>query len=169
VHATPATLGRLRELLAITISGVEDWLGGRLRWRELVPGQPVGALDAQVTPFEVDHGIECVDFRIARDGSAVTFAADTRFCENVIRYAKGTNLLVHEAYGPEGGAEQAHAFGHSTAAEVGRAAREAGAGGLVLTHLRARRFADPDELAAEAADVFGGRVTVARDLGACDF
>ncbi len=169
VHATPATLATLRELLALTIPGVEDWLGERLRWRGLIPGEPVQAVDAEVTPFEVDHGPECVGFRIDRGGSAMTFAADTRPCENVVRYAKGTDLLVHEAYGPESSAKQAHAFGHSTAAEAGRAAEEAGVGRLVLTHLRASRHASPGELAAEAADAFGGTVTAARDLDAYRF
>ncbi len=169
VHATPATLATLRELLALTIPGVEGWLGERLGWRGLTPGEPVGASDAEVTPFEVDHGLECVGFRIERDGSAMTFAADTRPCENVVRYAKGADLLVHEAYGLESNAEQAHAFGHSTAAEAGRAAREAGVGCLVLTHLRESRHAIPGELAAEAADAFGGPVAAARDLDAYRF
>jgi ribonuclease Z len=169
VHATPATLEMLHELLALTIPGVESWLGERLRWSTLTPGEAVGAGDAEVTPFEVDHGIECVGFRVERGGSAMTFAADTRPSENVVRYAKGADLLVHEAYGPENGMERAHLFGHSTAAEAGRAAGEAGAGRLVLTHLRASRHASPEELAAEAAEAFGGPVIVARDLDAFSF
>jgi hypothetical protein len=32
VHALPETLGALREMLALTIPGVEDWMGERLRW-----------------------------------------------------------------------------------------------------------------------------------------
>jgi hypothetical protein len=35
VHAMPATLGSLHDLLALTIPGVEDWLGDHLRWREI--------------------------------------------------------------------------------------------------------------------------------------
>ncbi len=147
VYATPATLGSLRELLALTIPGVEDWLGKRLSWSELTPGQPVGAGDAVVIPFEVNHGLECVGFRVDQNSSTVTFAVDNRPCANVVRYAKGADLLVHEAYGPESSAKQAHAFGYSTAADAGRAARTAGAKRLVLTHLRASRFAEPAALA----------------------
>ena len=66
VHATPATLATLRELLALTIPGVEDWLGKRLRWRGLTPGEPVGAGDAGVRPFEVDHSPERVGFHTDR-------------------------------------------------------------------------------------------------------
>jgi ribonuclease Z len=169
IHAPPETLRALHDLLALTIPGVEDWLGGRLRWSELTPEKPARAGDAEVTPFEVDHGIECVGFRISQGGSTLVYAADTRPCPNVVRYAEGADLLVHEAYGPEQDAKQAHAFGHSTAADAGRAAREAGARRLVLTHLRAGRFADPYELAVEAASAFDNPVAVAGDLGAFHF
>jgi ribonuclease Z len=169
IHAPPETLRALHDLLALTIPGVEDWLGGRLLWSELTPDKPARVGDAEVTPFEVDHGIECVGFRISQGGSTLVYAADTRPCQNIVRYAEGADLLVHEAYGPEQGARQAHAFGHSTAADAGRASREAGAKRLVLTHIRADRFADPCALAEEAASVFGLRVEVAGDLDAFDF
>ncbi|MDQ3795526.1 MAG: MBL fold metallo-hydrolase, partial [Actinomycetota bacterium] len=169
VHALPQTLAALRELLALVIPGVEDWLGGRLRWSELTPEKPTRAAGAEVTPFEVDHGIECVGFRVVRGRSTLVYAADTRPCANVVEHAKGADLLVHEAYGSEQDAKQAHAFGHSTAADAGRAACTAGAKRLVLTHLRASRFADPAALAKEAASAFGRPVELAGDLDAFDF
>ena len=169
VHAPPETLRALHELLALTIPGVEDWLGGRLLWSELIPEKPTRAGGAEVTPFEVDHGIECVGFRISQGDSTLVYAADTRPCPSVVEYAKGADLLVHEAYGPEQGAKQAHAFGHSTAADAGRTAREAGARRLILTHLRASRFADPGALAKEAASAFDNPVEVAKDLDTFDF
>ncbi len=169
IHAPPETLSALHDLLTLTIPGVEEWLGKRLRWSELTPEKPARAGDAEVTPFEVDHGIECVGFRVVQEGHALVYAADTRPSPNVVRYAEDAGLLVHEAYGTERDAEQARLFGHSTAAEAGRAAREAGVGRLVLTHLRASRFADPAELAKGAASVFGGPVEVANDLDIFDF
>jgi ribonuclease Z len=101
VHATPETLSALKELLGLIIPGVEDWLGKRLIWRELAPGKPVRADDAEVTPFEVNHGLRCVGFRIIRRSSSMTFSADTRPCRSVIEHARETDLLVHEAYGPK--------------------------------------------------------------------
>jgi len=169
VHATTGTLEALRALLSLTIPGVEDWLGERLRWAELEHGKTTTAGDAEVTPFEVDHGLECVGFRVEQGGSAMVHAADTRPCPNVAANAREADLLVHEAYGLEDDAKRAHAFGHSTAAEAGRVAREAGAKRLVLTHLRASRFVDPAELAAEAASAFGGPLKAARDLDAFGF
>ena len=169
VHAMPETLAALRELLELTIPGMEDWLGERLSWSELAPGQSTRVQDAEVTPFEVDHGIECAGFRVQQGGSVAVFAADTRPCPQVVEHARGADLLVHEAYAPDGEAERAHTLGHSTAAEAGRVARAAGVRRLVLTHLRASRFSDPKELAAEAEAAFGGCVEVANDLDTFEF
>ncbi len=169
IHATSGTLEALEELLNLTIPGVEDWLGERLRWAELEHAKLTTAEDAQVTPFGVDHGLGCVGFRIEQGGSVMAYAADTRPCPNVVEHARNADLLVHEAYGPEDDAKWAYAFGHSTAPEAGRIARTAGAKRLVLTHFRASRFVDPAELAAEAASAFGGPVEAARDLDAFDF
>ena len=169
VYALPETLRALRTLLALTIPGIEDWLGEGLRWRDLTPGSQIRAQDAEVTPFLVDHSVECVGYRIAQGGSTAVFSADTRPCPRVIEYAQGAGLLIHEAYGTRDEAGTAHARGHSTAAEAGKAARGGGVGRLVLTHLRAERFADPARLVAEAGEVFGGPVEVARDLGAFEF
>lgn len=169
VHALPGTLCALRELLALIIPGVESWLGERLRWRELVPGNPTAVGDAEITPFEVDHGLECAGFRLVQGGSTLVYAADTRPCPNVVEYAHNADVLVHEVYASEEGAEQAHTFGHSSATEAGCTAREAGVERLVLTHFRASRYADAVELAAEARAVFGGPVEAASDLEAFDF
>ena len=164
IYALPETFRALHEILALTIPGVEGWLGPRLRWHELAPGDAVGTGDATVTPVPVEHGLECTGFRFVPGGKAVFFTADTRPCAAVVAGARGVDLLIHEAYGLEAGAGDAHRFGHSTAADAGRAAREAGAGRLLLTHLRAARFVDPAALAAEAAAVYGRPVEVAHDL-----
>ena len=169
VHALPGTSRALRELLALTIPGVEGWLGNRLSWRELAPELPIQIGDAEVTPFLVDHGVQCAGFRIARGNSIMVFAADTRPCPRVAEYAQRADLLIHEAYGMRSEAERAHALGHSTAADAGEVARAAEARRLVLTHFRASRFADPEELAAEAEAAFGQPVGAAHDLDIFEF
>ncbi len=169
VHGTPGTLQALRELLAVTIPGVESWLGERLTWRELALGETVRVNDAQITPFRTNHALGCVGFRVALGVSTLVYAADTGPCPEVVENAREAELLIHEAYGPAGEAERAHALGHSAASEAGEVARAAGAKRLVLTHFRASRFANPKELVAEAATAFGGPVEAARDLDAFDF
>jgi len=49
------------------------------------------------------------------------------------------------------------------------AAREAGVGRLMLTHVRANRHVSPEALAQEAASAFGGPVATAWDLDAFRF
>ena len=53
-----------------------------------------------VTAFTVDHGHEAikpaVGFRIDYKGRSAVISGDTRYCENLIRAARGADILVHE-------------------------------------------------------------------------
>ena len=169
VHAAPETLRALRGVLELTLPGAEGWLGKRLGWHELLPNEPTELGGTDITPFLMNHGIECLGFRIAQMSSVAVFTVDTRPSPEVVECASGADLLVHDAYSPQSAAQQAHAMGHSTATEAGRAAHAAGVKRLILTHLRASRFADPDALAAEAEAAFGGPVDAANDLDVFDF
>jgi ribonuclease Z len=53
----------------------------------------------KVTAFEVDHGEQikpAFGYRVEFDGRAVIISGDTRFSENVIKYGRGADLIVHE-------------------------------------------------------------------------
>jgi ribonuclease Z len=169
VYALPGTLKALKELLALTIPGVEDWLGTRLGWRELAPEKPILLGNTELVPFLVDHSVECVGYRVTQNGSVLVISADTRPCRTVVEHSRGADLLIHEAYGTKGESEWAHAVGHSSATDAGEVARTAGVDRLVLTHFRESRSADPGELAAEAASAFGGPVEAASDLDTFEF
>jgi len=168
VYAPPDTLRALHALLALTIPGVEEWLGARLTWRALTMGAPVAMGSVVVTPVAVDHDIECAGLRLALGDADVVFSADTRPCPALVAHARGADLLIHEAYGVATTAAEAHRFGHSTAIDAGCAARDAGARRLLLTHFRASRVADPAALCAEAEGVFVRSVELAEDLGVTD-
>jgi ribonuclease Z len=169
VHAASETLRALRSFLGLTIPGAEDWLGKRLGWHELVPGKPAEVAETEITPFLMNHGLECVGFRVARADSVAVFAVDTRPFPEVVENASGADLLIHDTYGLHSEAEQAHAMGHSTATDAGEVARAAGVLRLVLSHLRASRFVDPEALVAEAESAFGGPVKAAEDLDIVHF
>jgi len=169
VHAASETLRALRSFLDLTIPGAEGWLGKRLGWNELVPGKPTEVGGTEITPFSMNHGLECVGFRVVRADSVAVFAVDTRPSPEVVENARGADLLVHDTYGPERAAEQAHTMGHSTAAEAGEAAHAAGVLRLILTHIRSSHFVDPEALVAEASSTFKGPVTAAEDLDVVDF
>jgi ribonuclease Z len=57
----------------------------------------------KVTAFTVDHGRvkPALGYRIDFAGHSVVLSGDTRFSENLIRFAQGTDVLVHEVIDPE--------------------------------------------------------------------
>lgn len=57
----------------------------------------------KVSAFEVDHAPlkPAFGYRINYAGRSVVLSGDTRFSENLIKYAKGTDLLVHEVVAAE--------------------------------------------------------------------
>lgn len=164
IHAMPAAARSLRKLLGITIPGVETWLGPRLHWRDLAVNEPVDLERLTVTPFGVEHGIECVGFGLQHAGRKTVFSADSKPCASLTAAARDADVLIHEVYSLASDAATAHRYGHSTARDAGEAARAAGARELVLTHFRASDFVDTVDLVAEAVKSYGPNVRAAHDL-----
>jgi ribonuclease Z len=56
----------------------------------------------KVTAFEVDHApiTPAFGYRMDYAGRSVTISGDTRYCENLIKHAKGTDVLLHEVIVP---------------------------------------------------------------------
>lgn len=66
---------------------------------EMQPGVIYDKEGIKVTAIEVDHGDllkPAFAFRIDHDGRSVTISGDTRFSENLIAKATGTDLLIHQ-------------------------------------------------------------------------
>jgi ribonuclease Z len=57
----------------------------------------------KITAFEVDHKPvkPAFGYRIDYAGRSVVLSGDTRYSENLIRYSKGVDLLIHEVVSPE--------------------------------------------------------------------
>ena len=57
----------------------------------------------KVTAFEIDHGRvkPAFGYRIDYAGRSVVLSGDTRPSENLIRYSKSVDLLIHEVVSPE--------------------------------------------------------------------
>lgn len=123
----------------------------------------------------VTHGYvrEAVGYRFEYRGCVVAISGDTTECDGVVELARDADLLVHEILdeprllelaGP--GSRPYIIDYHSTAEQVGRMATQAGVKHLVLTHIipALRNDADAENLRAQVAAHFSGRITVGRDL-----
>jgi len=57
----------------------------------------------RVTAFRVDHGPvkPALGYRIDYQGHSVVLSGDTRPSENLVKFAQGTDVLVHEVLDPE--------------------------------------------------------------------
>src|SRR5215471_19230053 len=72
--------------------------GSKLLVKEIVQGVVYEKNGVKVIAFKVDHypNIPAFGYRIEYNGHSVVLSGDTRYSENLIRFAKSTDLLVHE-------------------------------------------------------------------------
>ncbi|MDE7151002.1 MAG: ribonuclease Z, partial [Candidatus Amulumruptor sp.] len=91
------------------------------------------------------------------------YCSDTMADSRVAKAIRGVDVVYHETTYLSDMAAQAHARGHSTAAEAARIAAEAEAKILVIGHY-SKRYTSPEPLVAEAASIFPGTV-IAADEG----
>lgn len=164
-----------RGSLGRSLAGIED-----IDCVETCGGFEVQIAGVQVTVQPVEHSIETHAFRFEdlSAGTAVVFSGDTRRLKSLAGFAAGADVLVHDAaVGPTVAVPPAPAWEpfldrdeavrdrlhdvHSTPAEAGQVAAEAGVDTLVLNHLSP--YADVDSYRRDAEAAFGGRVVVAED------
>ena len=127
--------------------------------------------DVKVTAFAVDHRpvVPAFGYRFESGEKVIVISGDTRPSDNLIRHARGADVLVHEAYlseyfsktdNPEVAA-RLRAY-HTTAEQAGQVAAAAGVKMLVLTHLIP---GDKDaEFKRRASESFKGKIVVGHDL-----
>jgi len=125
----------------------------------------------RVTAFAVDHRpVEpAFGYRFDCGGNSIVVSGDTRPTPNLAKFAKGSDILVMEAYLPEHFlkvdtpevAKKLMSY-HTSAEEAGDMATQAGVKTLVLTHLIPANA--EGTFAKRASAHFRGQVIVGRDL-----
>jgi len=124
-------------------------------WGRLQSGEDVRLVDNNVVRSSDVMGA-------ARPGKSVAYCLDTRPCAMAVQLARNVDLLIHEATYTEEFVSEAQRYGHSTAAQAARTARDAGARQLLITHF-STRFPDPSPLLQEARAIFPDTI-LAEDL-----
>ena len=135
--------------------------------------------DSSCARLRVDHPpvTDCYALRFEHEGRSVVFSADTTWFPPLAGFARGADILVHEAMLEEGvdrlvartgnGARlREHLLAsHTLAGDAGRIAADAEVGHLVLNHLIPAD--DPGigeaEWIAAVRKTWQGRLTIARD------
>jgi ribonuclease BN (tRNA processing enzyme) len=142
-------------------------------------GQVLQTADVKVTAFRTPHPpiTDNFAYKFETPDGVIVFSSDTNYNPKLAEFAKGADVLVHEAlYVPwvdklvarvkNGATLKKHLLDSHTAAEdVGRVADAAGVKVLVMSHLVPGDLDVTDEQwLGEAKKTFKGRIIVARDL-----
>jgi ribonuclease BN (tRNA processing enzyme) len=120
------------------------------------------ALSCEIGPFRLStapmaHPVEAYAMRLEAEGASLVYTGDTGPNDRLVPLADSTSVLLSEASFLDG--EDNPPALHMTGSDAGRAARDAGVGRLVVTHVPP--WHDPVDAHAAASEVFDGPVELA--------
>jgi ribonuclease Z len=133
--------------------------------------------DLKVTAFTVDHGPirPAFGYRVDYAGHSVVLSGDTRYSENLIHFAQGADVLIHEVIDPEAyrasdllpnDLQKQKVIDHHTTPEQA---------GTVFSHAKPKLAVyshivpfDASELVAHTRKTYSGPLEVGEDLMSID-
>lgn len=175
---TDHLLAAYAEDITVRIEGLEHQTpdGYKVNVHEIRSGIVYDSLGVRVAALPVPHGNWEISlaYRIDTGDKSVVISGDTRYNENLVPFAAGAEILVHEVYSaarlkpePRPGGEDwpkyMHEF-HTSDAELGSLAAKIGPKVLVLTHIIRMGASDDELIAGVRKGGFKGRIVVGRDL-----
>jgi len=118
-------------------------------YRRLQEGRPVEHGGTTFTPDMV--------LGPPRRGRKIVYTGDTMPSEALVTFARGADLLIHDATAESSLEEKANRYGHSTARQAAVVAKDAAVRTLALTHV-SPRYEDGASILADATPVFPNTV-----------
>jgi ribonuclease Z len=145
--------------------------GWRVNVHEYTDGTIYQDDRVKVEAFSVKHGTwpNAYGFRFSTVDRVIVISGDTMPCENIIKYAKGADILIHEVYSKSGFDKKSdlwkkyHSTHHTSTLELGKIAQEAKPDLVVLYHILFWGASDQD-LLKEISQIYNGKVLVGKDL-----
>lgn len=118
--------------------------------------------DFRILAWPTKHFVPTIGLRVEnkRTGRVLAYSCDTEPVPAIVALARDADILIHETAGS--------GPGHSSAAEAGQAATDAGAKALYLIHYQVWN-ADPKLLIAEAQMTYAGPVVLCKDGDVFEF
>lgn len=86
-------------------------------------------------------------------GKKISLVIDTKYCNNAIRMAKNSDILISEATYADDNKERAREYKHLTAKQAALIAKKSNSKKLILTHF-SQRYKTTDTLLNEAKSIF---------------
>jgi ribonuclease Z len=125
----------------------------------------------KVIAFEVDHYpvLPAFGYRIEYNGHSVVLSGDTRYSENLIKFAKGTDLLIHEvAIAPDTLSKSDSRYNimahHSTPEQTARVFNEVKPKLAVYSHIVKLYGMTEQEILRRAKANYSGPIIMGEDL-----
>ncbi|OHV62747.1 MBL fold metallo-hydrolase [Pseudofrankia sp. BMG5.36] len=126
--------------------------------REYRPNDSFVVGDCEVSLHPLRHAIPNCGIRVESEAGTLAYTGDTGMTDGLLPLARDVNVFLAEA---TRATTDNGAHGHLSATEAGRAAAEAGADTLILTHLVSAAPSWVDAQREAAQSVYGGRVLTA--------
>ena len=125
----------------------------------------------KVEAFLVKHGTwhNAFGFRFTTPDKVIVISGDTMPCDNILKYAKGADILIHEVYSQAGFEKKDdfwknyHAINHTSTTQLAEIANQTQPGLIILYHVLYWGHSD-EEILAEIAKYYDGKVIISKDL-----
>jgi ribonuclease Z len=145
--------------------------GSKLLVREVKQETVYEKKGVKVIAFKVDHytNIPAFGYRIEYNGHSVVLSGDTRYSENLIRFAKGADLLVHEVVvAPDTLSKSDPRYNilmqHTTPEEVSRVFNEVKPKLAIYSHISKLYGRTEDDILKRTKAKYSGQVIIGEDL-----
>jgi ribonuclease Z len=148
--------------------------GAVLQAREVREGLALERSGLRVLAFAVDHGppSPALGYRVEFQGRSVVLSGDTRPSENLVKFARGADLVIHEVVAPEAERRRARVDPaliqriidrHTTAEDAGKLFARIRPRLAVFSHI-VPSVAGEEDILPDARKHYDGPLVCGRDL-----
>jgi len=173
INMTKNILNAYQEDIRYRLYGAEpaNNQGWRVNAHEIEEGIIYSDKNVKVEAFLVKHGSwhNAYGFRFTTPDKIIVISGDTAPCENIIRYGKNADILIHEVYYKKGFDKKNefwkkyHSLNHTSTYELGEIAQKINPGLIILYHILFWGGEEEDIL-KEISEVYKGKVVLGKDL-----
>jgi len=145
--------------------------GSKLNVTEIQQGVIYEKDGVKVTAFEVEHGPvkPAFGFRVDYKGHSVVLSGDTKYSNNLVAFAKGTDLLVHEVVVapdtlPKADPRYSILAHHTTLEQAAKVFNEVKPKLAVYTHIVTLKGEGEQEVSTRTKANYSGQFVIGEDL-----